>query len=166
MNTEEHPNSTTKICLDSFKQHWAQTQLDGPMQTIARYDDVAKLLITIGGFLLAVLAGSYSMMVKDLRPYMNVATARRESAVIFFSMLLFFVATAGVCLFQPKMRASLILGIKTEVELDGQIDDWCKNVARIIHWKKALLITSTTSFIISFLVMMFMLLGLLTIPAK
>jgi hypothetical protein len=124
MTIDEHPKSSTKVCLNSFKRHWAQTQIDGPMQTIARYDDVAKLLITIGGFLLAVLAGGYSVMVKDLRPFMNVATARIESPVIFIAMLIFFAATAGVCLFQPKMRASSVLAIRTEQELNAQISDW------------------------------------------
>lgn len=51
-----------QICLRSLKAHWAEAQIDGPLQTIARYDDVAKLLITIGGFLLAVLAAGYSQM--------------------------------------------------------------------------------------------------------
>ena len=49
-------SNNSEVCLDTFKRHWAEAQIDGPMQTVARYDDVAKLLITIGGFTLAALA--------------------------------------------------------------------------------------------------------------
>jgi hypothetical protein len=41
-----------------------------------------------------------------------------------------------------------------------------KDVEKIIHRKEVLLRTSTMSFIISFLVMMLMLLGLLTVPSR
>jgi len=53
-------------CFNSFIKHWAEARIDGPMQAIARYDDVAKLMTTIGGFLQAVLAAGYSLMVKEL----------------------------------------------------------------------------------------------------
>ncbi|HYY95265.1 MAG TPA: hypothetical protein VE713_12170, partial [Pyrinomonadaceae bacterium] len=85
----EDPNENQQ-CRTSFRKHWAEAQIDGPMQAIARYDDVAKLLITIGGFLLTVLAAGYSTMLKDLRASISVSLTTRISGVIFASMLMFF----------------------------------------------------------------------------
>jgi hypothetical protein len=127
----EIPNDNAReneLCRTSFKQHWAVAQIDGPMQTIARYDDVAKLLITIGGFLLAVLAGGYSAMVKDLRPYIDLALAKRISMIVLLSMLCFFICAACVCLPQPARMAGKILALKAGEDLDKDIEDWCKDI--------------------------------------
>ncbi len=53
--TEE--TNTNQVCSNSFRKHWAEAQIDGPMHEVIRYDDVAKLLITIGGFVLVPRAG-------------------------------------------------------------------------------------------------------------
>ena len=134
------------------------------MQTVARYDDVAKLLITIGGFLLAVLAGGYSVIVRDLRPFMNVDQTTRQSRMIFVAMLIFFISAAAVCFFQPKMLAKEIINLRKDEDLEEHITDWCTNLGRVILVKKVLLASATFSFIITFLVMMNLLLGLLSIP--
>jgi hypothetical protein len=146
-----------EICLNSFKQHWAESQIDGPMQTIARYDDVAKLLITIGGFLLAVLAGGYSVMVRDLRPLMNVPQTTSQSRMIFVAMLVFFISAAAVCFPQPKMRAAEIMKLRKDADLEAIIHKWCTNLGRVILVKKMLLGSATVSFIFSFLAMMILL---------
>jgi len=106
-----------QVCSNSFKRHWAEAQIDGPMEAIARYDDIAKLLITIGGFLLAVLAAGYSVMLKDLRGAIDLVNARNRSQWIFGSMLIFFVSAAAVCFPQPKMRAGEILKAETDEDL-------------------------------------------------
>lgn len=87
-NSLDQPQN--QACIRSFKTEWAQAQIDGPMQYISRFDDVAKLLITIGGFVLAVLAGGYSVLLKDLRGQINVAEAKTISISVFAFMLLFF----------------------------------------------------------------------------
>ena len=163
MQPEIETNESHQACLNSFKQHWAESQIDGPMAAIARYDDVAKLLITIGGFLLAVLAGGYSVMVRDLRPYMNVTQTMSQSKMIFVAMLIFFISAAAVCFPQPKMRAREIIKFRKDEDLEPHIDAWCKNVNRVILVKKMLLGSATISFIVSFLAMMQLLLGLLNV---
>lgn len=157
-NNEESKN---KVCLSSFKAHWAQAQIDGPMQTIARYDDVAKLLITIGGFLLAVLAAGYSVMIRDLRGKINVDQARTISTIVFVSMLVFFLSAAAVCFPQPQIRASKILELENDDALNSEIADWCENLRKVILKKRIFLGVSTFSFIISFLVMMLLMLSLM-----
>ena len=157
----EAPNN--QVCLNSFREHWAKSQIDAPMQAIARYDDVAKLLITIGGFLLAVLAAGYSVMLRDLRPYMNVPHAKNTSEVVFIAMLVFFVCAAAVCFPQPKMRAAEIMTLQGDEDLKEHITDWCKSLSRVIVIKKVLLLLATLSFITSFLVMMLLLLQLLSL---
>jgi hypothetical protein len=149
-----------QICSNSFKHHWAEAQIDGPMQAIARYDDVAKLLITIGGFLLAVLAAGYSVMLRDLRGTMDLVNARNRSKWIFCSMLIFFVSAAAVCFPQPKMRAGEILKAETDEDLKCHINSWCENMFRVLIIKKVLLGIATVSFILSFLVLMSLLLSL------
>lgn len=160
---DDTASQLNEVCISSFKQHWAEAQIDGPMQTIARYDDVAKLLITIGGFLLAVLAGGYSVMVRDLRPYMNVAQTTSQSRIIFVAMLVFFISSAAVCFPQPKMRAGEIINLRKDADLQKQMSEWCTNLGRVILIKKILLGSATVSFIVSFLTMMYLLLGLLNV---
>ena len=102
MTVQDGSVSESQVCLNAFREHWAQAQIDGPMNTIARYDDVAKLLITIGGFLLAVLVQSYSAMLKEPGTRAQMKT---KSQVIFYLILIFFATAAGVCLPQPKRLA-------------------------------------------------------------
>lgn len=77
------------------------------MHIVARYD-CGKLLITIGGFLLRVMANSYSAMLRD-RTLIDLAQAKSKSQAVFFVMLVFFLSAALVCSWQPKMGAAKIL---------------------------------------------------------
>ena len=134
------------------------------MQAIARYDDVAKLLITIGGFLLAVLAAGYSTMLKDLRESISVPLTTKISVAIFASMLMFFTCAAAVCFPQPKMLALRILlneGNEDNEDLKTVMKVWCENIDKVILIKRILLFLATYFFILSFLVMSFFLLNLL-----
>ena len=145
-----------EVCLTTFKKHWAQSQIDGPMQTVARYDDVAKLLITIGGFALAVLAG----MVREMAGPAGTPAARTASATAFGLMLVFFVSAAATCYFPPKMWAQQILECPNDAALATYMKQWCENIDRVVRWKKWLLAVATAFFILSFLVMMSLLLRL------
>jgi hypothetical protein len=149
-----------QICLASFKKHWAEAQIDGPAQAIARYDDVAKLLITIGGFVLATMAGGYSAVIKSTPEATNLAYPKRMSPWILFFMFLFFLSAALTCFWQPKIRALKILEAEDDDALKCEIKDWCTNMGRILNWKKACLISATIFFVVSFLLMMWVLLNL------
>ena len=102
---ERLANDENQVCLRSFKTHWAEAQIDGPMQAVGRYDDLAKLLITIGGFVLAMIAGGYSAMLKASGDAINKSHAMSTTVIILGSMLAFFVSAAMVCVWQPKPRA-------------------------------------------------------------
>jgi hypothetical protein len=147
-----------QLCLSTFMTHWAKAQLDGPMQIVARYDDVAKLLITIGGFLLGVMASSYSAMLRD-RSVIDMEQARGKSQAIFIVMLIFFLSAALVCFWQPKTRAAEILKSRNDKDIEQYIHLWCENLRRTILWKRAFLGIATFAFIASFLLMISLLLN-------
>ncbi|HEV2828141.1 MAG TPA: hypothetical protein VGW76_11120 [Pyrinomonadaceae bacterium] len=151
------------VCLNSLKVSWAQAQIEAPMHAVARYDDVAKLLITIGGFVLAVLAGAYSAMLKDLQG-VDLSQAKSASRWILISMLVFFVSAAAVCYRQPKMWVKQIIRAENDDALENSIDRWCDNINGVVLTKKILLIIATVAFVISFLVMMWLLMTLLGLP--
>jgi len=144
------------VCLTTFKKHWSEAQIDSPMQIVARYDDVAKLLITIGGFALAALAA----MVRELSGVMSSRT-RMASAIAFGSMLVFFVCAALTCYWSPKMWAAEILNCPNDQALQCFMKQWCENISRVIKIKKVLIGLATGFFILSFLLMMLILMRLL-----
>jgi hypothetical protein len=150
-------NDENHLCLRSFKTHWAEAQIDGPMQAVARYDDLAKLLITIGGFVLALIAGGYSTMLKGSGDAMNKSHAMSTTVMILGSMLAFFLSAAMVCVWQPKPRALQIMDAKDDEALTREIKEWCGNIGRVILWKKICLGFTTFFFVLSFLVMMWLL---------
>lgn len=42
---------SSKQSFEAILQHWAKARIDGPMQVVARFDEAAKQLITVGGLL-------------------------------------------------------------------------------------------------------------------
>jgi hypothetical protein len=163
MQSENGDTNSNKQCLTSFKKHWAEAQIDGPMQEIARYDDVAKLLVTIGGFLLTVLAAGYSIMLKDIHASINVPLTTIISGVILFSMLMFFVCAAGVCYPHPERMAGKILNSTGDKDLTDCMTAWCASIDKVISRKRLLLGLAIFFFILSFLVVSFLLLNLLSL---
>jgi hypothetical protein len=131
-----------KVCLNSFRKHWAEAQIDGPMQTVARFDDVSKLLITIGGFVL----GTMATMLRERQDYPLLLVGG-----MFCLVALFFVFAVLVCYFQPKMIAKDILRVEDDAGLSRQIDDWCGDLQRVIARKRAFLYLTMVCFVASFL---------------
>ena len=138
-----------QVCLNSFRKHWAEAQIDGPMHTVARYDDVSKLLITIGGFVL----GTMATMLRERQGYpMYLVIA------IFCLIALFFLFAVLVCYFQPKMIAKDILRVADDAGLSRHIDGWCDDLHRVIARKRAFLYLTMFCFVASFLTMLSLLL--------
>ena len=150
--TIEMPNlDNDRVCLNSFRKHWAEAQIDGPMHTVARYDDVSKLLITIGGFVL----GAMATMLRERQDYpMFLVVA------VFVFITLFFLFAVLVCYFQPKMIAKDILRVADDAGLSHHIDGWCDDLHRVIARKRALLYLTMFCFVASFLTIMSLLLRL------
>ena len=148
--TEVSDVDNDRVCLNSFRKHWAEAQIDGPMQTVARYDDVSKLLITIGGFVL----GTMATMLRERQDYpMYLVVA------VFCLIALFFLFAVLVCYFQPKMIARDILRMADDAALSRHIDAWCDDLHRVIAKKRTLLHVTMFCFVASFLTIMSLLLG-------
>lgn len=148
-NNGETDEKDNQVCLSSFKKHWAETQIDSPMQMIARYDDVSKLLITIGGFVLGALA----TMLREHQAYPTPLII-----AVLFLILLFFFFAVRVCYFQPAIRAKEILIGIDDNALAGHINAWCDDLQRVINRKRSYLYATVACFALSFLLIMALLL--------
>lgn len=154
-------------CLNSIIEHWAEARLDGPMQALARYDDAAKHLITIGGFLQGGLIAIYSVLDKEGRLFAN---RWQILFVISFELCLvvFMSLAAWACSLQPEMQAKGISDLLTkalkqcltETDLTEKVSGWCMDVENKIRRKKRLMLFAKIFYILSILTMP----GLLLFP--
>lgn len=105
-------------CLKSIIKHWAEARIDGPMQALARYDDAAKHLITIGGFLQGGLIAVYSVLERQGRVFQN---GWQIAIVVLFELsLIFFISLAALaCTLQPEMQAKSISYLLTKPSGSG-----------------------------------------------
>src|SRR5437773_4925727 len=46
--------------FEAIVEHWAIARIDGPVDTISRYDEAAKQLITLGGLLQGVYVAAFA----------------------------------------------------------------------------------------------------------
>jgi hypothetical protein len=154
-------------CFDSLIEHWAEARIDGPMQALARYDDAAKYLITIGGFLQGGLFAVYSVLDKQGRLLGN----RWQIAFVIlfeFSLVGFISLAAWACSLQPEMHAKGISNLLTqalrqcisETDLTKEVKSWCVDVENKIRRKKGLMLAAKILYILSILTMP----GLLLFP--
>ncbi len=136
-----------QVCRAALLKHWTEAQIDVPVQTLSRYDDVAKLLITIGGFVLGVLAAMLKETAR-LEPY--------KLAMIMVPICSFLVCSVLVCFRQPKIRTGDILKQSDDnlLKPNGVIEQWCKDVDGVRKWKRGLLIAATILFALSFVIIM------------
>lgn len=141
-------NHDDQVCLRSFKTHWAEAQIDGPMQMVSRFDDLSKLLITIGGFVLGALA----TMLREPN-----FTKSAPIIVVLSLVFLFFLFAVLVCYFQPAMRAKEILKTRDDASLEKFIDEWCEDLVKVVKKKRALLTLSVAFFASSIFTMMLLL---------
>lgn len=142
-------------CLTSIIDHWVQARIDGPMQAIARYDDAAKQLITIGGFLQGGLIAVYSALGRQQGLSMN----RRQIALVLLfelSLVGFLSFAAWSCSLQPEMQAKRIaLMLKQAIEqciaetyLVREVEDWCRDVESKVKSKKSRMTVAKILFIL------------------
>lgn len=147
-------------CITTFLEHWGKARIDGPMLAIARYDDAAKLLITIGGLLQAVLAVGYSFMLKDMDPSRNTNLLKGISIGAFVSLLFAFALAGAACWPQPKMFAAKVLLDDNPEHLEQYVDEWCEDIGHIMNRKRFRIHCAVFFFILSSLAMIALLLNL------
>lgn len=155
-------------CFDAFIEHWAKARIDGPMQAIARYDDAAKQLVTVGGLMQALLVAAYSSMSQQPGAASMVVEGQMAAlASFFFFLLLFFVCVVGVCWTQPKMDAyevsSLLVNAVDQCikkkDLVSMVKNWCEDIDGIRRRKKWWMAGASGSFIFCSLLMTYLLLA-------
>lgn len=149
----------SRLSLNSFVEHWAKAQIDVPTQTVTRYDEVAKLLITVGGFLQAIFVAVYTSLVEK----QNVPVSTWQAMMLrisFCSLTGFFFCAVLVCVWQPMRQAQDILKLQPDADVTPLVKKWCKNIGRVIIWKKFWLILAAIFYSISFLIMIYLLLPL------
>lgn len=154
-------------CFDSIIEHWAEARIDGPMQALARYDDAAKHMVTIGGFLQGGLIAVYSVLDKQGRLFGN----RWQIAFVIsfeISLITFISLAAWACSLQPEMHAKGISKLLTqalrqcisEADLTNEVKGWCVDVENKIRSKQRLMLAAKCFYILSIVSMP----GLLLFP--
>jgi hypothetical protein len=91
-------------CLESIIEHWVDARIDAPVQIIAKYDEAAKQLITVGGFLQGGLVVVYSTLLRE----QHIAKSGWQMfGIAVFGLLLlgFLLIAAWVCVQQPAIEA-------------------------------------------------------------
>jgi hypothetical protein len=155
----------SRQCFKALIEHWAKARIDGPMQAVARYDDAAKQLVTIGSLMQGLLVVAYSLTGKQ--PGFQLSGLQPILIWAFLAFLiLFFICAAGVCWTQPKMDAVEIhqFLIKTlaecfsETDLSGMIKNWCKDIDRIRRLKRRWLTGASVFFMLCSVMMVVLLL--------
>jgi hypothetical protein len=158
-------------CFKALIEHWAKARIDGPMQAVARYDEVSKQMATVGSLLLGLLVTAYTAMGRPTGLATHLPGWQRALVYGFLtSLFLFFFCTVMVCWWQPKMHARgihqfLLKSLKecfTEEELSGFVREWCLDIDAIRRKKKWWLTFACLFFMLCSLLMMSLLLLPLT----
>jgi len=161
------PPEKNQQCLNSIIEHWAESRIDGPMEALARYDDAAKYMITIGGFLQTALIAVYTALDKQGLLFHN---KWQIALVVIFELSLvgFVTLSALACSVQPEMGAKnisslLIQALKqclSETELVNQVVGWCREIETKINRKERLMKGAKALYVLSIISMP----GLLLFP--
>lgn len=141
-------------CYQTLVEHWAKARIDGPVQAVARYDDAAKQLITIGGFLQAGIIAAYAALGE--RPGFSMTGWQVGVLVAFEATLLFFVsASAWVCNLQPELKVKPVSKLLSELikcpDKDKIINEamcqWCGEFTESVERKQRWMLAAKISFV-------------------
>lgn len=142
-------------CLTSIIEHWVEARIDGPMQALARYDDAAKQLITIGGFLQGGLIAVYSALGRQQGLLMN--KWQIAGLLVFEGSLIGFLSFAAwACSLQPEMQAKRVSALLkqaleqciSETYLINEVEAWCWDVESKVKSKELRMAVAKTLFIL------------------
>jgi hypothetical protein len=140
-------------CYKSLVEHWAKARIDGPVQAVARYDDSAKQLITIGGFLQAGIIAVYSAL--SSRPGFFMSQWQIAGVISFELTLLFFIGTAAwVCTLQPELKvepvSTLLVDLVKSPDKDALVTNamcqWCEEFTKSVKRKQSGMLAAKISF--------------------
>src|SRR5215213_4520283 len=152
-------NFKSQHCFETILEHWAKARIDTPLQILARFDEAAKQLITIGGTLQGLLIAVFAFT--TLQPRLS-----REAIflVVFLLVAFIFCAARVICTLPPRMEAmgayKLFRNIAepgaSDAELTDAIHKWCVDVENLAKKKHRWLTAANVLFIISFAVTLFL----------
>jgi hypothetical protein len=149
-------------------EHWVKARIDGPTEAIAKSDEAAKQLITVGGFLQGGLIAVYSILEKQQTASMS---GWQEAGLILFglSLLGFLSLAAWVCSIQPETKVNPISnllekalnGTIAKCDLQKEVEEWCIEFQTSLEKKLNGLILAKVLFIVCSLTAYLLLLSLL-----
>lgn len=133
-------------------QHWAKARIDGPLDMIARFDEAAKQLISVGGIIQAAYVAGFA--------FGNLKGALPNWAVFLLFgplILMIFCAARVICLLPKKLEAfttyelfkNMRFGIP-DAEIDSAMKNWCLGVDSLAKKKRRWLHAANLSFVSAF----------------
>jgi hypothetical protein len=151
---ESQPDSSFKSpkCFEAILEHWARARIDTPLLVVARFDDAAKQLITIGGTLQALFIAVFALS--------NAAPRIPPWGILIIVPLLLtfiFCAARVICTLPPEMEAMGAYALfkkigdsgVSEVELKAAVDKWCIGIENLARTKHKWLFAANVLFILS-----------------
>jgi hypothetical protein len=146
-------------CYETILEHWAKARIDTPLQIIARFDEAAKQLITIGGTLQGLLIAVFAF--STLQPRVSQGAIL---SIVFLLVAFIFCAARVICTLPPGMEAmgayKLFRNIAepgaSDEELTKAIHKWCVDVENLARKKHGWLTAANVLFIVSFAVTLFL----------
>src|SRR2546423_10476637 len=120
-------------------EHWAKARIDVPMQILARFDDAAKQLITLGSLLQGLYVAVFT--------FGSIGSTKQQVPVwmmlLLFTplILLILCAAQAICVMPLKKEAFDTYDLFkngagiSERELTRAVDQWCQSVDGIAEKK-------------------------------
>lgn len=150
MGNDYPPFFESKATFDAIVGHWAKARIDVPMQTLGRFDDAAKQLITLGSIWQGIYIGIFTF--GNLKHQIPVWLL----GVAFIPLVLVIIfAAQAICTVPLKKEAfgtySLFKnssGLSDE-QLTTAVDEWCQAIDGIANEKHKWLNRAKYSLIIN-----------------
>lgn len=155
MKPEKNTHTDKFISEASFEaiiEHWSKSRIDSAVSAIARYDEAAKQLITLGGILQGVYFAVFAF------GKLNENLSVLWSLPLFIPVVLvIFCAAQCVCRFHLRMEAMsaynlMLRGRKEGLDIDelsNAMDNWCQHIDSVAEGKRRWLHAANSLFVLA-----------------
>jgi hypothetical protein len=140
----------SKQVFDNLIEYWASTRIDVPMQLLAKFDNAAKRLVTLGTIWQGVYLAAFNF--GDLRQ----SNSRWYLVVAFLFLIGLIVCSAlAICVPPPKAGAfdTYLLfdrqGGPSDKDLTCAVKRWCHDIDAIATKKHRLLVAAKVFFLLN-----------------
>lgn len=162
-------NGLSHTCYSAIVDNWAKARIDGPMKVIERYDDTAKILVTLGGFSPALLAALYGILSpKEATPGISLSGWVITFLIIsLFCFGGFFFSVIMACRRQVMMvtkdetpecslpnliEQAATTGLSAN-DMKNAVGEWCKEIDGLIKYKHNYVQAASIFLVISLLML-------------